>query len=189
MKLKKKNFKKEKDIMLKDVKEKAKKYTIINDVALKNEVAVFGSTYLYNFPFYELMQGHITDYAVYNRSIEGMKVSEAAEAADDCLKNLDPAIILISLGEEDDDSEETFTAYSELLKKIKAAHRSAKIYVMQTFGKDGEFCDKVKNVAERNGVEYVEVGNEEKIRSVFSRLSAYFHRAGISFSDAFGVGG
>lgn len=174
--------------MLKDVKEKAKKYTIINDVALKDEVAVFGSTYLYNFPFYELMQGHITDYAVYNRSIEGMKISEAVEAVDDCLKNLDPAIILISLGEEDDDSEKTFVAYSELLKKIKSTHYSARIYVMQTFGKDGEFCDKVKTVAERNGVEYVEVGNEAKIKSVFARLSAYFHRSGISFSDAFGVG-
>ncbi len=173
--------------MLKDVKEKAKKYTIINDVALKNEVAVFGSTYLYNFPFYELIQGHITDYAVYNRSIEGMKISEAVEAVNDCLKNLDPAIILVSLGEDDDDSAKTFAAYSELLKKIKAEHRTARIYVMQTFGKDGEFCDKVRNVAERNGVEYVEVGDEEKIRSVFARLSAYFHRAGISFSDAFGV--
>lgn len=175
--------------MLKNVKEQAKKYKVLNEIALKNEVAVFGSSYLYEFPFYEFMQGRITDYAVYNRSIDGMKIAEAVEVAEECLKGLNPAIILLSVGEEDGEEESVFLQYAALIKQLRKNHEHSKLYVMQTYGKGEEYCRRVKRIAENEGAEYVEIGDEEKIRRVFSRLSAYFHRSGISFTDAFGMGG
>ncbi len=174
--------------MREDIKEKAKKYKILNEVALKNEVVILGSSYMFDFPFYEFMQGHITDYAVYNRSIEGLKIKEATETVEDSLKYLSPGIILVALGEEDEETEESIADYRALVKKLKSLYKNCKIYIMQPYGKSETFCYRIKRIAEENGLEYVEMSGVVGLNRVFGRLSAYFHREGISFSDAFGRG-
>ena len=44
------------------ISEKVKFYKEFNELAVKGEIAVFGSTYSAEFPFYELIQGR-ADYA------------------------------------------------------------------------------------------------------------------------------
>ena len=48
----------------------------INDLTLKGEIVVFGSTYMANFPLYELINKYHFENAIYNRSIIGLTTSE-----------------------------------------------------------------------------------------------------------------
>ena len=67
--------------MEKTVFETAKAFRALNEMAMKDQVAIFGSDYLCDFPFYDLMQGRVTDYVIYNRSIKGLTVKDAAADA------------------------------------------------------------------------------------------------------------
>ncbi len=174
--------------MFGDFEEKAKKYKNLNETAIKHEVAVFGSDYLYSFPFYDYMQGKVTDYVVYNRSMEGLTVSEAIEVFPDCVKNLLPDTVLVSFGENEPADDKFFSDYDKLIKKIFSVCPSSRICVLATVGKDEEFDEKVKRIAKANRVNYIcsakEAVSEE---GLFKRMSSFFRGGKISFADAFGI--
>ena len=70
----------------------------LNDITLKGEIAVFGSTYMANFPLYEFINKYHFENAIYNRSIAGLTTSEALEIVQDCIISISPATIFIALG-------------------------------------------------------------------------------------------
>ena len=63
--------------MKSSVLERANAYIGLNAIALKGEIVVYGSSYMANFPFYELINRCHLENAVYNRSIDGMTSEEA----------------------------------------------------------------------------------------------------------------
>ena len=69
---------------------RAKAFEELNDLALKGEIVVFGSTYMAQFPFYELINRSCLETAVYNRSIPHMTLPEALELLPDCVLALEP---------------------------------------------------------------------------------------------------
>ena len=69
----------------------------INDLMLKGEIVVFGSTYMANFPLYEFINKYHFENAIYNRSIAGLTTSEALEIVQDCIISINPAKIFIAL--------------------------------------------------------------------------------------------
>ena len=76
--------------MREEVREKINMFRIYNDIALKNEIVVYGSTYAAEFPFYELSQKYIMSHAIYNRSIEGLTLEEAEEGLTACVLEIKP---------------------------------------------------------------------------------------------------
>ena len=52
----------------------------LNDITLKGEIVIFGSDYMADFPFYELINHYQIENAVYNRSIAGLTLADAAQA-------------------------------------------------------------------------------------------------------------
>ena len=77
------------------VKVKEKSFTALNDLALQDEIVVFGSTYMAGFPFYELINKCRLEHAVYNRSIEGMSVQEAEEVLNVAVLALHPRKVFL----------------------------------------------------------------------------------------------
>ena len=45
-----------------------------NDLMMKGEIVIFGSTYMAGFPFYDLINKCNLENAIYNRSIEGINI-------------------------------------------------------------------------------------------------------------------
>lgn len=168
--------------------EKAKKFKILNEIAVKNETAVFGSDFLFNFPFYDLMQGRVSDYVVYNRSMEGLKVADAVKVVEDCLKHLQPKNILISFGENEVSDDEFFKNLNELVIKIKSLYKSARLCILETLGKDAYYHEKVSEIASRNQVMFLKFDSTDNTpKKEFRRLSSFFRNGNISLCDIFAV--
>ena len=102
----------------------------INDLTLKGEIVVFGSTYMANFPLYELINKYHFENAIYNRSIAGLTTSEALEIVQDCVISLSPAKIFIALGEEDENNIDAIKQYNQIIKRVQSALPKSKIYLI-----------------------------------------------------------
>lgn len=171
--------------MEKSVFEKAKSFKVLNEMAIKEQVAIFGSDYLCSFPFYDLMQGRVTDYVVYNRSIKGLTVKDAAEVAEDALKHLSPRIILVSFGENEIMDDKFFENYCALMKKLATIFRNSKICLLQKMHEDETVVKKLKKVAEDGRAEFISTDEFGDEKTVFGRLSGFFRDGKMSFADAF----
>ena len=90
--------------MKESVKTTANAIIGLNDITLKGEIAIFGSTYMANFPLYEFINKCQLESAVYNRSIEGLTIEDALHIVEDCIIAIAPQKIFISLGEEDENN-------------------------------------------------------------------------------------
>ena len=102
----------------------------INDLMLKGEIVVFGSTYMANFPLYELINKYHFENAIYNRSIAGLTTSEALEIVQDCIIAISPATVFIALGEEDENNIDAIKQYNQIIKLIQSALPKSKIYLI-----------------------------------------------------------
>ncbi len=168
--------------------EKAKKFKILNDMAIKGENVVFGSDYLYDFPFYTLMQKRVTDYAVYNRSIEGLKVKQAKSLVEKCLKNLDPSNILVSFGDGETIDDAFYSDYQALIIEIKRLYPTAQICILEPCNLTEENDNRLKTLAEKTNVKFIPVAKENNTeRTIFGEISSFFRHGKISFADAFAI--
>ncbi len=168
--------------------EKAKKFKILNEMAVKNETAIFGSDFLCDFPFYDLMQGMVSDYVVYNRSIEGLKVADAIGVVEDCLKYLQPKNILVSFGENEENDEKFYKDFNDLIVKIKTLYRKSRVCILQTPNKPAAYHDRIKEIAAKNKAEFMCFDKcDDNEKKEFFRLSSFFRNGNISFSDVFAV--
>ncbi len=173
--------------MVNNFSENAKKFKAINEMAVKNEIAVFGSDYLFNFPFYDYTQGRVSDYAIYNRSMENLNVANAAEIAGDCLKHLCPKAVLFSFGENEVIDNAFVKNYEKLLLTVRKMYKNTKFFVLQTVP-DKKADDKIRAVADKFGAEFVSLYQEaENTNQLFLRLSGLFRNGKISFADAFSI--
>lgn len=166
--------------------ETAKRFKILNEMAVKEEIAVFGSDYLSDFPFYDLMQGRVTDYVVYNRSMKGLTVCQATEIVDDALKHLNPRIILVSFGENEPMDDKFFEDYARLLKHMALSYKNSKICLLQKLPEDKAIAERLERTAKIAGAAYLYVDSTTNgTGAVFGRLSSFFRGGKISFADAF----
>lgn len=170
------------------VEEKAKRYKILNRLAIKGETAIFGSDYLYDFPFYTFTQKRASDYVVYNRSIEGLTVKRAKDVAEDCLKRLEPKNVLVSFGENELMNEEFYGDYGELISVIRKTFKTARICILQTRGSDKYCANRLNAIAKQFGADFISINEKEETESsLFGKMSSFFRRGKISFVDAFSV--
>ena len=116
--------------MKENVKLSANAMIGINDLMLKGEIVVFGSTYMANFPLYELINKYHFENAIYNRSIAGLTTSEALEIVQDCVISLSPEKIFIALGEEDENNIDAIKQYNQIIKRVQSALPKSKIYLI-----------------------------------------------------------
>lgn len=168
------------------VLEKNKIYRVFNDIALKDAIVVFGSSYTARFPFYEVSQKYYLDNAIYNRSIEGLTIDEAEEILDSCVIEIEPSKVFLSLGECDEKNEKNIKAYERILLKLKKHLPKTELYVLSVEGSD-EFNKKLKIICNKTGSEFININYSGSCTSIFKQLSLFFRKGKIDFCDAFKI--
>ena len=161
----------------------AKKYKDLNEYAEKNQVVVFGDKYLADFPFYDLMQGKITDYAVYNRSLNFLTLKDAAEVVEYCLYHLAPVAVLLHF--ENVTQDENFrNGYLALIEKIRSVNKKCRIGLLDCTPLQNHV---VENIARITKCEYIHVSEDSDVKSAVRKMDAFFRGGKISFWDAFSI--
>ena len=166
----------------------------LNEFALRGEIVIFGSTYMANFPFYELAKKSRLENAIYNRSIEGMTLAEAKELLEICVFPLRPAKLFLAFGEEEiEEMGEAIESYGEIVQKIRERLPLTKLYlvcddtqVQKALNEalellcDGKWVRRIVLPAQNpcKKIEY---------RQRFKMLSSFFRDGRITMSDAFAM--
>lgn len=175
------------------VQAKANTFKGINEIALKGEIVIYGSTYLANFPFYELANKCHLEHAIYNRSIDDLTTEEAEELLQSCVLDIAPKKIFLQLGEENPNAEDVFSHYQTILKTIRMGLPDAKTYLLglpaDLPGADA-FHRKLKTLCDGKHVIFVPFIGEQKAQPAaytaqFKQLVRFFRDNPISLSDAF----
>lgn len=167
----------------------------INDITLKGEIVVFGSTYMANFPLYELVKKYHFENAIYNRSIVGITISEALEIVQDCVISLSPSKIFIALGEEDKNNINAIKQYNQIIKSIQSALPKCKIYLICLQGDTpyvNKFNANILSLCDNKKIwciSYVSsaLKNSNAYKAQFKQLSCFFRDKPLTFLDAFTI--
>jgi len=173
--------------MREEIQEKLRIFRIYNDIALKNEIVIYGSTYTANFPFYEMAQQYRFSNAVYNRSIPGLTLAEAEESLDDCILPLHPSKVFLALGEQDLQTPDALQVYERILCRLCQKLPNTVIYVLSVPDSRADKFNKALAELCAGRVIFLSIGQEtaQSCGSVFRRLVPFFRKHRISFAEAF----
>ena len=177
------------------VQEKANAYKGINEIALKGEIVVFGSSYMANFPFYELINKCHLDSAVYNRSIDGMTSEEAEELLSPCVLDIAPKKIFLQLGESDGSRDDVLRHYRAIIRIVRAQLPDTKIYLIGLPSKSelaSQMNDLLKSLCDDKKTRFIPFSYQRQdlksqYISQFKQLAQYFRERPIDMMDAFAV--
>jgi len=173
--------------------EKAAEFSFINSIAVKGGIVVFGSTYMAGFPLYELLDKCRLEHAVYNRSIEGLTLDEAAELIDVCAVDLAPHKLFLALGDHDCSDPNAADKYKKLIETLRLRLPDTRIFVTGIPNADAaHFNAEVKKLCRTLGITYIDLETSAATQSgryiaTFKRLSSRFHDTPPSMADAFAI--
>lgn len=178
--------------MKENVSEKIKDFRGLNELAMKGEIVVFGSTYMANFPFYNLINKSTLENAVYNRSIEALSLDEALEALPVCVLDLKPEKVFLELGENEYDDPAAIEKYARLVKAIRRELPAAKLYLICIPDeRAAAFNAKLSSLCGKNVVcirfTHVGASGSERYKTHFKELSCFFRDQPISMGQAFAM--
>ena len=172
---------------------KANAFKGMNEIALRGEIVIYGSTYLSNFPFYELANRCHLEHAIYNRSIETLTAEEAEELLNLCVLDIAPRKIFLQLGEEDAEKETVIQYYQTILQRIRTGLPCAKIYLLglsQDTPDGVPFNRKLQSFTDGKHIFYIPfsencANRKHLYTDQFKQLSQYFRDGSINLLDAF----
>ena len=175
------------------VRDKASSMKKINDLALPGEIVIFGSTYMSEFPIYELINQCKPENAVYNRSVKGLTIKEAIELLDECVVDIHPNKVFIALGEEDETNPNAVSEYAYLIGTIRQKLPKATIFLIGLI-KPCPFAESfnksILNLCDNKTVNYVELvkkapSENALFKAQFKQISCFFRTKPITMGDAF----
>ncbi len=177
--------------MKRQVLQRALAYGSLNDLALKDGIVVYGSTYMAEFPFYELINKSQLEDAFYNRSIPGMDLSEALELLPECVIALRPGKVFLHLGEEDYDRPDAVETYTAIVEQLRTALPDTAIYLigLQEEGA-ASFNEAISRLSDRKNVSYLHLTAAPlalDFKRQFKELSSFFRSHPITCAEAFAV--
>lgn len=175
----------------------AEEYCRLNELAVRNGVVLFGSTFAKEIPVGELRQAFDLDFNIYNRSFTDVSVFDAEPLLMECAESLAPSKILLQLGETDLERgyksvPEIIAAYDSLVKSIKKRNRFTDIVIVSVCENSNgiqpsEFNSQLEKMAKKNKCKFADISNAVSDRmpavKAFSMLKR-FMRNGITFCEA-----
>lgn len=175
----------------------AEEYCRLNELAVRNGVVLFGSTFAKEIPVGELRQAFDLDFNIYNRSFNDVSVFDAEPLLMECAESLAPSKILLQLGETDLERgyksvPEIIAAYDSLVKSIKKRNRFTDIVIVSVCENSNgiqpsEFNSQLEKMAKKNKCKFADISNAVSDRmpavKAFSMLKR-FMRNGITFCEA-----
>lgn len=181
--------------MRENIRVKANAMKEINDISMRGEIVVFGSTYMANFPLYELINRCRFENAVYNRSIEGLTLKEALEIVNDCVISISPRKIFLSLGEEDEGDPDAIARYSSLVSEIRTKLPESHLYLIGLIG-SGEYVEHfnkyVRSVCDGKKIKFIDfvskpMSEATLYKARFKQLSCHFRNNPMTSNEAFAI--
>lgn len=171
-------------------------YRRLNEIAKKNGVVLFGSSFAKDIPVCELKQAFELDCDIYNRSFTDLSVFDAKELLDECVLKLAPHKVLLQMGETDLERgyhtiPEIVAEYEKTVNEIKKADKYCDVIVVSVCDNGSgvypeELNKQLEAMADRCGCKYADItpafANESPTVKAFSMLKR-FMRDRISFCD------
>ena len=171
-----------------------KRFNLLNKFVKQNGIVLWGSTSLDEPSVHELIQGSSVSQNVYNRSVSGLKVSDAQQYLEQCVYGLSPAKVIINLGEEDvkcsTDVTQLMEQYRWLLYNMHVALPACRLVVTTVPGK-GEACEsfneELKKLAQEVGCSFYripEISEEGEYVPVFlSAVKLSLYDSGLGYTS------
>jgi lysophospholipase L1-like esterase len=116
-------------------KEKVRKYNILNQLALKGQTVLAGSSLMEFFPINEMQMKLETRYCIYNRGIAGYVTADLLASMEACIFELEPSKLFINIGTNDISApdyrlEHLLANYDEILTQAARRLPDCRVYVM-----------------------------------------------------------
>ena len=171
------------------------KYSQMNEVSSTNGIVFFGSTSFNEMPLTELARDYDIDEKVYNRSISGLTIADVDSVLDDCVLNLSPKKVFISIGEEDIEkesfNEKEFLAKYEWMLYTIHDKCDAQIYIVSILSRmsiASRINERLSKLAKESGCTYIDAASalyyEKPEMMVFEDLKPYIRSHNITFAEA-----
>ena len=181
--------------MKENVRIRANEMKKINDISMKGEIVVFGSTYMSGFPLYELVNKCMFENAVYNRSIEGLTVKEALEIVKDCVIDIHPSKLFLALGEEDENNPNVISEYTRLVSEIRSHLPACDLYLIGLTDAGqyaANFNKKIMELCDDKKIKYIDFISKQAsemtlYKARFKQLSCFFRDKSLTVTDAFAI--
>lgn len=182
--------------MKENVLTKANAYKGINEISMKGEIVIFGSTYMAGFPFYELTNKCNLENAVYNRSIPDLTISEAKEILQDCVLSLKPCKVFLGLGEEDCGCPDAILKYTEIVNIIRKELPHAKLYLICLTDESAyanKFNENIISLCKKDKkINYIKFNTADfsaaiQYKEWFRQMSCFFRDNSLNMANAFAM--
>lgn len=153
------------------LEKEAKRYLSLNGLAEQDGIVIFGGRDDLNIPLGELKQAFSIEQNIYNRSIDGLSVTEAVPVYDEYVAPLAPETVLIHIGEADlklfeEDAAVFDNKYQELIAHIRAEKKTCRIVVVSLRNYDNnplinELNKHLKYTADSEHCEYGDIASKK----------------------------
>lgn len=160
-------------------------FKVFNDITLKNEIVIFGSSFFALFPFYELSKKYLLPNAIYNRSIEGITVAEANNLLEEAVLDAKPSKVFFAF--ENCNTSDMLTSYKEIISKTKKALPLSSLYVIEFKTVDTSLNKQFELLCKESNVKHIEIDSTKTYQAIFKQLSPFFRSQAISFEEAFHI--
>lgn len=165
----------------------AARFVKLNELAAHGGVAILGGAADREIPLCELKQAFGLEAMLYNRSVAGLSVNNAAEIYDTCVAPLLPSTVILHIGDADmelfaEDAAMFDQKYRELVKHIRENTRKCGIVIVSLANTDvsanvAEMNRHLKYIAESEHCQYGDIAaqkvwNPGETRSVMAFLNA-----------------
>lgn len=141
----------------------------LNNLAEEDGIVIFGGTEDKAIPLCELKQAFELNPKLYNRSITGLSITNAAELFDTCIASLYPETVLLHIGAADialftENAPEFDQKYRELTAHIKSLNKKCQIGIISFRNPDNsspitEMNQHLKYLAESEQCEFIDITN------------------------------
>jgi len=116
-------------------KEKVRKFNILNQLALKGQTVLAGSSLMEFFPINEMQMMLETRYCIYNRGIAGYVTADLLASMEACIFDLEPSKLFINIGTNDISApdyrlEHLLANYDEILTQVARRLPDCRVYIM-----------------------------------------------------------
>ena len=171
------------------------RFSQMNEVSSTNGVVFFGSTSFNEMPLAELARVYDLEEKVYHRRISGLTIADVDSVLDDCVLNLSPKKVFISIGEEDVEKEsfnekEFLAKYEWMLYSIHDKC-DAQIYIVSVLSRmaiASRINERLSKLAKETGCTYIDAASalyyEKPDMMIFEDLKPYIRNHNITFAEA-----
>ena len=142
-------------------------YRMLNDLAEPDGIVIFGGSDDLELPLCELKQAFPIEQGLYNRSLPGLSVKDAAVLYETCAALLHPETVLLHIGEADrgwfaENSDEFDRLYRNLITQIRSQNKKCRIAVLSLNNPSddpvtAEMNQHLKYIAESERCEYGDI--------------------------------